>query len=82
MAKRKYGKHRGSKPRDMAKTAAPIAAPAKPVHDGPVRSEKMQALMAAAADRAAAEPARRTSEFVPKPRAIRRFEKYAGMGGD
>lgn len=72
MVRKRYG----SKPRGHASQRGGNQAPA-----APVRSEKMQALMAAEAEREAREPERRQDGFVPKPKAVRRFERYANMGG-
>lgn len=55
------------------------AASAQSAPQAPARSPKVQALMAAAAEQER-EPARHEGGFVPKPRAVRRFEKYANMG--
>lgn len=71
MAKRRYG---GAKKRAYAPERQEVPAP-----QAPARSEKMQALMAEA-EREAQEPERRRDGFVPKPKAIRRFERYANMG--
>lgn len=67
-----YGKSRGGgSPAPAAKPAAPAA---------PERSAAMQAVFAEAerVDREAAARAGDGIEFRMKPRAVRRFEKYAG----
>ena len=71
---RSYGKSRGG----GSRTAAP--APAAPA--GPERSAAMQAVFAEA-ERVDREAATRTDDgvaFRMKPKAVRRFERYAGGG--
>lgn len=80
MAKR----HRGSRSGGYRKsqfTPKP-AAVQEPKSEEPVRSAAMQTLMAEAdrIDKLDEERKKHGDGFVPKPRAVRRFEKYANMG--
>lgn len=64
-------RHYASKKKPVPPAAAPAA---------PVRSAKAQALMDAAAEQERERARHEDRGFVPKPRAVRRFEKYANMG--
>lgn len=80
MAKR----HRGSRSGGYKRTSqvARSAPSQAPEPEAPVRSAAMQTLMAEAdrIDKLDEERRKHGDGFVPKPRAVRRFEKYANMG--